>query len=107
MRLHSSLDRKRTHGSAGGQWPTAFRRRTTAICGKIGGRGEYSIVKEKHTMSLHSTSMALLLLMATCTYGQEQPVSRHITGKEWAAGAQVIINEVNTEQYPQVRLFTT
>jgi VWFA-related protein len=59
-------------------------------------------------MSLQSTCIALLLLLiTTCTYGQEQPVSRHITGKEGAAGAQVIINEVNTEQYPQVRMFTT
>ena len=59
-------------------------------------------------MSLQSACIALLLLLiTTCTYGQEQPVSRHITGKEGAAGAQVIINEVNNEQYPQVRIFTT
>ena len=59
-------------------------------------------------MSLKSTGISLLLLlMAVCTYGQEQPVSRHITGKEGAAGTQVIVNEVNTDQYPQVRIFTT
>jgi hypothetical protein len=55
-------------------------------------------------MSLQSTCIALLLLLiTTCTYGQEQPVSRHITGKEGAAGTQVSTNEVNTDQYPQVQ----
>jgi Mg-chelatase subunit ChlD len=59
-------------------------------------------------MSLKSTGISLLLLlMAVCTYGQEQPGSRHITGEEDAADAQVIINEVNTDQYPEVRIFTT
>ncbi len=59
-------------------------------------------------MSLTSTCLSLLLLLlALCTYGQEQPVSRYVTGMEGAAGAQVIINEVNTDQYPQVRIFTT
>jgi hypothetical protein len=59
-------------------------------------------------MSLQSTRIALLLLLiATCTYGQEQPVSRHITGKGGAAGGQVVINDINTGQYPQVRIFTT
>jgi hypothetical protein len=33
-------------------------------------------------MSLQSTCTVLLLLIATCTYAQEQPVSRHITGKD-------------------------
>jgi VWFA-related protein len=47
------------------------------------------------------------MFAATCAYGQAQPGSRHIAGKNGAAGAQVIINEVNTDQYPQVRIFAT
>jgi VWFA-related protein len=59
-------------------------------------------------MFVQSTHISLLLLLiAICAYGQEPPVSRHITGKEGAAGAQVIINEVNTDHYPQVRIFAT
>jgi hypothetical protein len=49
-------------------------------------------------MSLHSKCVALLLLIATCTHGQGQPVSRHLTGKEGAAGARVIDNVDNTDQ---------
>jgi VWFA-related protein len=59
-------------------------------------------------MRLKSIGISLLLLLiAVSTYGQAQPLLRHVTGKEDATGAQVIINEVNTEQYPQVRIFTT
>jgi VWFA-related protein len=39
--------------------------------------------------------------------GQEPPTSRRVTGQENAAGTQVIINEVNTDQFPEVRLFAT
>jgi VWFA-related protein len=59
-------------------------------------------------MSLKSTYVSLLLILTTIyTYGQGQPVSPRITGQEGAAGAQMIINEVNTDQYPQVRIFAT
>ncbi|MFZ1986347.1 MAG: VWA domain-containing protein [Desulfatitalea sp.] len=49
----------------------------------------------------------LLVVTAICAYGQDQPMSRRVTGKEVAAGARVIINEVNTDQYPNVRIFAT
>lgn len=49
----------------------------------------------------------LLMLTALDAYGQNPPVSRRITGKEGATGTQVLINEVNTSQYPQVRIFAT
>jgi VWFA-related protein len=39
--------------------------------------------------------------------GQEPPTSRRVTGQVNAAGTQVIINEVNTDQFPEVRLFAT
>ncbi len=39
--------------------------------------------------------------------GQEPPPSPRVTGQENAAGTQVIINEVNTDQFPEVRLFAT
>ncbi|MDQ3772995.1 MAG: VWA domain-containing protein [Pseudomonadota bacterium] len=59
-------------------------------------------------MHLKSTCISLLLMLtAICSSGQDQPVSRRVTGKEVATGAHVIINEVNTTQYPQVRLFVT
>jgi hypothetical protein len=73
----------------------------------VGGRDAYRLEKEGHTMSLQSTRIALLLLLiATCAYSQEQPESRYITGKEGAAGGQVVINETNTDPYPQVRIIT-
>lgn len=39
--------------------------------------------------------------------GQEPPTSRRVTGQENIAGTQVIINEVNTDQFPKVRIFAT
>jgi VWFA-related protein len=58
-------------------------------------------------MSTKAACASVLLLVATCAYGQDQPGSRRLTGKDGAAGAQVIINEINTDQYPRVRVFTT
>jgi VWFA-related protein len=58
-------------------------------------------------MSLQAACVSVLLLVATCAYGQDLPGSRRITGKDGAAGAQVIINEINTEQFPRVRIFAT
>jgi VWFA-related protein len=64
--------------------------------------------KEELTMSLKSTCVSLLLIItAIYTYGQGQPVSPRLTGQEGAVGAQVILNEVNTDQYPQVHIFAT
>ncbi|HEX2884970.1 VWA domain-containing protein [Vineibacter terrae] len=58
-------------------------------------------------MPLRAACVCLLLLATTGAYGQEQPGSRHVTGKQGAAGAQVLINEVNTDQYPRVQIFAT
>jgi VWFA-related protein len=58
-------------------------------------------------MSLQAACVSLLLLVATCAYGQEQRGSPRITVKDGAEGARVIINEINTEQHPRVRIFVT
>lgn len=59
-------------------------------------------------MHLKSACISLLLMLTTIgSSGQDQPVSRRVTGKEVATGAHVIINEVNNDQYPQVRIFVT
>ncbi|HKU99294.1 MAG TPA: VWA domain-containing protein [Vineibacter sp.] len=58
-------------------------------------------------MSLRTACVCLLLFAAAGAYGQEQPESRRVTGQQGAAGAQVLINEVNTDQYPLVRIFAT
>lgn len=51
--------------------------------------------------------VTMLVISAWCARGQDQPSSRRVTGKETAAGSQVIINEVNTDQFPKVRIFAT
>jgi hypothetical protein len=60
-----------------------------------GGMQAYLLWKGKRTMSLPSTCFSLLLI-ATCTYGQGQPLSRHITGTAGAASAQVMSRAVDT-----------
>src|SRR5438105_2662657 len=51
------------------------------------------------------------LLPVTSALSQDDqpqaPASRRVTGQEAAAGSQVLINEINTEQFPKVRIFAT
>jgi VWFA-related protein len=58
-------------------------------------------------MLLRAACISLLLAIATGAYGQEQPGSPRISGKAGAAASLVLINEINTEQYPRVRIFVT
>jgi len=51
--------------------------------------------------------LPLLIISVINAHSQEQPISFHITGKDAADMANVIINEVNADQYPKVRIFAT
>ena len=51
--------------------------------------------------------LMLSVITAVNTMAQDQPVSRRVTVKEVTQGIHVIINEINSENYPKVRIFTT
>jgi hypothetical protein len=65
-------------------------------------RGMHACPNSRPVLGIHEGKDLL-----RCIDGQGQPVSPRLSGQEGAVGAQVILNEVNTDQYPQVRIFAT
>ena len=52
-------------------------------------------------------ALMLSVIIATNTSAQDQQVFRRVNVKEVTQGLHVIINEINAENYPKIRIFTT
>jgi VWFA-related protein len=46
-------------------------------------------------------------LLVPCLCAQDQATSRNVSGRQQAAGAEVIINQIDTSAYPKVTIFAT
>ncbi len=58
-----------------------------------------------HTFRTVIICFPLLLFSASLTKAQDEAVSRSVEGRQKAAGAQVVINQIDTSAFPKVTIF--